>query len=125
VQSQYLTEKVNPARTDFELAQDDAEVGTVLFTEEISRAEIRDACVARVEDDLAGIIESINEAKTEKIRSYVDAEAPQYKILLKYLPDFIDDISANPKRAEIEGALHRQLHLREVKASRTTTDHPA
>jgi hypothetical protein len=98
VRSPYLTDKVNPARTDFELAQDDAEIGNVRFTEEVSRPEIRDACIRRVEADLEGIIRSINEAKTEKIRSYVEADAPQYKILLKYLPDFIDDISANPKR---------------------------
>jgi hypothetical protein len=113
VQSPYLTRKVNHARTDFDLAPEDAEAAPSLFTDEVSRAEIRDACVSHVAKDLAGIIQSINEAKAERIRDYVE-DAPQYKILMKYLPEFIDEISANPTRNEIETALHRQMHQREV-----------
>lgn len=115
VQSPYLTEKVNPARTDFDLAPDDAEAAAMLLSDEISRAEIRDNCIERIENDLSGIIELINEAKAERIRSYVNAEAPQYKILLKYLSEFINTISAAPTKSEIETALHRELHQREVR----------
>lgn len=116
VQSPYLTQKVNHARTDFDLTHEDAEAGDPnLFADEIGRAEIRNECIHRIETDLADIIESLNEAKAQKVRSYVQTDAPQYKILLRYLPDFINKLSADPTKAEIDAALHKELHQREVK----------
>lgn len=115
VQSPYLTQKVNPARTDFNLAHDDAESTETLFPEEVSRSEIRDACIQYVHKDLAGIIQSINDAKSDTIRKYVEAEAPEYKLLMKYLPEFIDEIPPSPTKAQIEAGLHREQHQREVK----------
>ena len=114
IQSDYLTKKVNPARTEFDLLQDDAEGRDNLFSDEVTRREIRDACVQRVQEDLAAVISSINDAKTESIRKYVE-EAPQYKILMKYLPEFINEVPPAPSKTEIDSALHRELHQREVK----------
>jgi hypothetical protein len=113
VQSDYLTEKVNPARTEFDLLQDDAE-GKDLFADEVTRKEIRDACVQRVQDDLSEVIKSINDAKAESIREYV-ADAPEYRILMKYLPEFIDQVPPAPSKTEIDTALHKELHQRQVK----------
>ncbi|WP_316192058.1 hypothetical protein [Bradyrhizobium sp. SZCCHNRI3018] len=117
VQSPYLTQHVNPARTDFDFASgDDGEVDQAsLFDDEIKRAEIREESLKCIEADLREAIQSINEVKEEKLRNYVKSDAPQYKILMKYTPEFIDKISPNASKSEMETALHRELYQREVK----------
>jgi len=118
VQSPYLTQHVNPARTDFDLgvSEDaDAEQGTLAFDEDIRRSDIRDECIRCIQEDLAEVIKSINELKEEKIRQYVQADAPQYKILLRHTPQFIDKISPTATKTDIEIALHRELYQRETR----------
>lgn len=117
VQGPYLTQHVNPARTDFDFSSgDDGEVDqSSLFDDEIKRSEIRDACLTYIQQDLSGVIQSINHAKEEKLRNYVKTDAPQYKVLMKYAPEFIDKISPAASKAEMEVALHRELYQREVK----------
>lgn len=117
VQSPYLTQHVNPARTDFDFASgDDGEVDQAsLFDDEIKRAEIREESLKHIQSDLREAIQSINDVKEEKLRSYVKSDAPQYKILMKYTPEFIDKISPNASKTDMDTALHRELYQREVK----------
>jgi len=117
VQSPHLTQHVNPGRTDFDLGvTEDADLDQgSLFPDEIRRSEIRDECIRLIENDLAGIIQSINEAKEDKVRNFVRGEAPQYKILIKYSDEFIDKIPPNPSKVEIDAALHRELYQRETR----------
>jgi hypothetical protein len=117
IQSPYLTQRVNPARTDFDFASgDDGEVDQAsLFDNEIKRSEMRDASLKYIQEDLAEAIQSINDGKEERLRNYVKTDAPQYKILMKYTSDFIDKISPNASKTEMEVALHRELYQREVK----------
>jgi hypothetical protein len=118
VQSPYLTQRVNPARTDFDFGPtEDADVDQASLSadSEIRRSEIRDECVQYIQQDLEAVIQSINEAKEEQIRTYVQTEAPQYKILLRYSKEFIDKISPTASKTDIEIALHRELYQREVK----------
>src|SRR5262249_40689624 len=67
-----------------------------------------------IQQDLAEVISGINQAKEERVRSYVLAEAPQYKVLMKYSSEFIDKISPSASKTDIEVALHRELYEREV-----------
>lgn len=118
VQSPFLSDHVNPARTDFDLEMlddDDAEEPTLAFGPGVRRADIRDKCIECIQDDLSKIIRSINEEKQEKIRQYVAQDAPQYKILLKHAEQFIDRISPTASKPEIDAALHREIFQREVK----------
>jgi hypothetical protein len=117
VQSIYLTQHVNPARTDFDFASgDDGEVDQAsLFDDEIKRSEIRDDSLKHIEADLREAIQSINEVKEEKLRNYVKSDAPQYKVLMKYTSEFIDKIAPNALKTDMETALHRELYQREVK----------
>lgn len=117
VQSLYLTERVNGARTDFDLArdEDDDTDQQNLLREEIRLAEIRQACIAYAHEDLADILTGMNEAKEESIVSYVEDEAPQYKILMRSLGEFVGQIPPNPSKPDIEAALHRQIYEREVR----------
>jgi hypothetical protein len=113
-----LTQRVNPARTDFDFGPtEDAEVeqASLFADDEVRRAEIRDECIRYIQEDLAEVIRSINEVKEEKIRAYVQTEAPQYKILLKYSDQFVDKISPSASKTDIDTALHRELYQREVK----------
>ena len=71
--------------------------------------------VQYINDELASIIGSINEAKEERILKYVQEEAPQYKILMRYRNEFIKKIPPESTKPDIEAALHRELHERELK----------
>ena len=118
VQSPFLSDHVNPARTDFDLElieDDDAEQPSLSFGPGIRRSDIRDECIKHIQDDLSKIIRSINEEKLEKILQYVAQDAPQYKILLKHTDQFIDNISPTASKSEIDAALHREIFQREVK----------
>ncbi len=123
VQSPYLNEHVNPARTDFDIGiAQDAEIDErSIFVDEIARADIRSECINRIQQDLAGVIQSINDAKVGKIVNYIDSEAPQYKILKKHLGELVDRLSANPTRADIEQVLHQEILIREVKLKQEGT----
>ncbi|MDX0604980.1 hypothetical protein GOD78_28185 [Sinorhizobium medicae] len=114
VQGDYLNDKVNNFRTDFEMSEDTEEELLGPVSGEIRRSEIRDASIDFIEQDLANLIATLNDLKTQKIMSFVQTDAPQYKPLLRYLPWFIRDIAPNASKTEIEFALHRELHRREV-----------
>ncbi len=118
VQGDYLNEKVNNFRTDFEMSEDTEEDLLGVTAGEIRRSEIRDASIDFIEDDLATLITTLNEIKTQRIMSFVQTDAPQYKPLLRYLPSFIRDIAPNATKTDIEFALHRELHRREVALKR-------
>jgi hypothetical protein len=118
VQSTYLSEHVTPGRTDFDFSPvEDADLDTVdLFAQtDIRRADIRNSAIPCIQEDLSKIIETINVAKLERIKTYVQTDAPQYRILLKYSSEFIDKLPPQPSRNEMETALHRELYNREVK----------
>tara|TARA_R110002020_G_scaffold10884_4_gene41377 strand:+ start:344 stop:2293 length:1950 start_codon:yes stop_codon:yes gene_type:complete len=124
VTGEYLNQRVNPARTDFVLSEQEVDdlahenANTDLFDDEIRRSEIREGVLEFVQDDLSGIIKSINEVKLKKIESYIESDAPHYRILLKRYPEFIDRIPRDGTRNEIEFALHRELHAIEVELKR-------
>ena len=93
VQGAYLTQRVNAARTDFDFGAEDAEDELPLFgNEDIKRADIRNECVRLIQQELAEPMKRINDIKEERVQAYVQAEAPQYKILMKYSRDFIGKI---------------------------------
>lgn len=118
VQGDYLNDKVNNFRTDFEMSEDTDEELLGVVPGEIRRSEIRDASIDFIERDLAALIDTLNEIKTQRVMSFVQTDAPQYKPLLRYLPSFIRDIAPNASKTDIELALHRELHRREVALKR-------
>ena len=116
VQSPYLDQRVNNVRTAFDIPHAEADDDQLpLLPDEIRLSDIRDASVQYFNDELATIIGSINEAKEVRIFKYVQEEAPQYKILMRYRNEFINKIPPDATKADIEAALHRELHEREVK----------
>jgi hypothetical protein len=71
-----------------------------------------------VQQDLKEIIDSINATKLDKIRKYIQEESPQYRILLRDTGKFLDKLSPAPSKSEMETALHRELHTREIALKR-------
>jgi hypothetical protein len=95
VQSTYLSEHVTPGRTDFDFSpveDADFDTGDLFSQTAIRRADIRNSAIPFIQDDLSNIIETINIAKLERIKTYVQTDAPQYRILLKYSSEFIDKL---------------------------------
>ena len=123
IQSPYLSEHVNTNRTDFDFSSTGDADMEFNFTGErlIPRAEIRDKALPFIEQDLEAIIQTINAAKLERVREYIANHAPQYRILLRYASEFINKLPPRPNRNQIEGALHQELHEREVALRRKST----
>ncbi len=112
----FLNEHVNQERTAFDIDDDtDAEAsqGTMLVPN-LKRAEIRNACVDFVRNDLSEVLADINSSKLERIRNYVASDAPHYRVLLKRADEFIDRIPPSGTKNDLELALHRELHQREI-----------
>lgn len=119
VQGEYLNEKVNNFRTDFEIQDTIGEELELELDEvDIKRSEIRDECIKFIQDDLSELIDDLNRIKIERVKSYVHTDSPQYKPLMRYVGDFVGDISPNATKMELELALHKELHKREVSLKR-------
>lgn len=116
VTGSFLNAHVNQERTAFDIDDEsDAEASQgSLLGPDLKRAEIRNACVEFVKSDLSSVLADINSSKLERIRNYVANDAPHYRVLLKRADEFIDRIPPSGTKNELELALHRELHQREV-----------
>lgn len=124
VQGSYLSSHVNNNRTDFDFGNlDDAEIELPLADRDqlIPKADIRSKALAFVQEDLADVIETINSAKLDAIRRYVHRDAPQYRILLKNPERFLDKLTPQPQRQELEAVLHKELFLRETELKKESS----
>lgn len=112
----FLNDHVNQERTGFDIddgTDAEASQGTI-FGPNLKRADIRNACVEFVRNDLSEVLADINTSKLQRIRSYVATDAPHYRVLLKRADEFIDRIPPGGSKNDLELALHRELHQREV-----------
>jgi len=112
----FLNAHVNQERTAFDIDDDtDADAAQEsLFVPNMKRAEIRKECIDFVRSDLSGVLADINTSKLERVRNYVASDAPHYRVLLKRAHEFIDRIPPSGTKNDLEMALHRELHQREV-----------
>lgn len=107
VTGEYLNTHVNQARTALDIGEDDAADDDAepdlpsLLTDDIKRSDIRDACIAFIQEDLASVLSDMNSVKLARIRRYVDDEAPHYRILLRRADEFIDRMPAGGSRADL------------------------
>ena len=86
-----------------------------MFSDEISLKAIREEALKTISADLKTFIDEINTQKEAALTSYVADDGPQYRVLMKYKTEFIDDIPPQASKTEIEMALHRQLYRRQVR----------
>ena len=106
--SEFLDKKVNANRLSFSFVEDDSLFAGI----EPSRSEID----SKVEECVKNILKDyFDEAKSERkeaVEKYITEEAPQYKPLMKHLPQAIEGIKFGSSVSSIEDRLHdakRQL----------------
>ena len=95
---------VNSERTRFDMLDQSADT---VFTGELCWQDIVDAAVAKVKDFLEPYTRPLNEAKKERIRTFVATEAPQYRPLLKHKADRIDALRSNLTDQQLDVELYQ------------------
>jgi hypothetical protein len=127
VQGAFLNAKANSERTDFAIPREgaaskadpadatDDEPPKTLFEGELTLKMIRDEAIRAVTADLKPFLDELNVQKQAALVSFIDEDAPQYRVLLKYSDEFINEIPPHASKNEIELALHKQLYQREVR----------
>jgi hypothetical protein len=105
VEGPYLDEHPNQERTQFSFP---VEGTSGDFTEDVTLAEIREAAIKCVNEDLAAFLEAINAAKRAVIDAFV-IEEPEYRPMVRYMAEFIDRIPPGASPRDLDAALHEQM----------------
>ena len=108
VSGKVLDESVNTSRTSFDLPEESDEG-------EISVQDIVEAAAQKIEEFLSDYLEEVRAQKDERIRRYISNEAPQYRHLLKYMPDRIKEIKPSLSDAKLDEELYRLRREFELK----------
>lgn len=103
VSSDYLDDRVNQQRTDFDTAQD----GGMKFPGELTWNTIEDSIIAVTKAILQPYTEVVRTQKEERIREYVNVQAPQYRHILKNYPDKLDQIPPTISDDKLDLELHQ------------------
>jgi hypothetical protein len=105
ISGKILDATVNGERTRFNLP--DSHPEGVLFPDEIALQDILDAAVGKAKDFLEPFTRPLNEAKKERIKTFVVTEAPQYRPLLKHKAEQIDSLRSNLTNEQLDVELHK------------------
>lgn len=73
------------------------------------------AVIGVISEDLEPYLAQINQQKEEALSAFIEQDQPQYRALMKYKDEFIDQIPPQATKAELDMALHRQIYQRQVK----------
>ena len=110
---------VNSERTSFSFPVADDEdqhahtPQTDLLAGELSLKLIREQALCKVSVDLKPFLDEINATKRASVDRYINEEAPHYRPLRRYMPEFIDSIPRNPTPRTLEMTLHEQLYRKQ------------
>ena len=99
-----LDATVNAERTRFDLLDQTADT---LIADELGWQEILDAAVDQAGEFLKPFTRPLNEAKKDRIKQFVTAQAPQYRPLLKHKPERIDALRSNLTDDQLDVALYQ------------------
>ena len=88
VSGKYLNEKVNSERTNFNFVDD----SNGLFQDEITKKELTTEIIKNAKQNLKSYLEKIKEEKLKQVENFIKKEAPQYKPVLKYQEEYLDQI---------------------------------
>jgi hypothetical protein len=99
--SDFLDKTVNQYRTDFDIFED----GELSFTD-LSYDEIYQETLKHVESYLSPFTEIVRQQKLDRIVSYVNEEAPQYRHVIKHHPEKLDQIPADVSDNKLDSLLY-------------------
>jgi hypothetical protein len=95
---------VNSERTRFDILDQTADT---LLENELGWQDILDAAVTKAKDVLEPFTRPLNEAKKERIKTFVVTEAPQYRPLLKHKAEQIDSLRSNLTNDQLDVELYK------------------
>jgi hypothetical protein len=107
VSGEYLDRHANSARTEFVFNPDDEDLSSDVAL--LSQKQLNDAVVATLRTALGTEIETANRTKLEVISSFVEQEAPEYRMLLRdeYRPMLEREVPAGAAGTKLDEALLR------------------
>lgn len=106
ITSEYLTEKVNSERMDFNISES---IEGLLDEEEILFKEIRDKVLEKIENYLEPYLTENKRVGKKKVTDFVTKKAPRYQPILDRISDDEKIVDPNISDKELELKLHKQL----------------
>ena len=103
ISGDYLDENVNNERTDFYIEKE----SDVLYPNAISLDEIENATLKEIRKYLEPYLSPISQNKLEKIHHFVETKAPQYRSIMKYKPESLDNIEPGLTEEKLDLELHK------------------
>lgn len=98
ISGKVLDNNVNTERTGFNIVDGEEET----LPEFITLKDIEKEAVNQVKEYLVDYLEPIKKEKIEKITNYINSKSPQYKTILKYKKEKLDDISPKISENDLE-----------------------
>ena len=104
--SSYLDNRVNPERINFNIPEEHDDFA-IEELRDISLMEIRNASVCMIEKELSPFLQTIREHKEQEIRNFIFNDAPEYRPLLKYATESLEQIPPGLPPAKLDIELHK------------------
>lgn len=106
VSSDYLDQRVNQQRTGFDTPPE----GGFVAPDDMVWSDIEEGVLSAISQQLMQFTETARTEKEKRIREYVNAQAPQYRHILKRHPEQLDMIPSGLSDRQLEARLH-EIHL--------------
>lgn len=110
IEADFLNESVNPERTGFGLAESDDN----LFKGEFTWRDVQTAVTEECRRFLEPYTGPIQQEKEERIRRFVNNEAPEYRVILAHIPDVIERIDPDVSDDQLDVELYKGYHSLQV-----------
>lgn len=104
LRSKYLDDNVDMNRLSFNIP-DGGPLESMINT--ITMDQIMKSVIVEVSEFLKDYLKPIADNKLKRIKEYVTCQAPQFRHLLKYMPDAIANIKPNLSEDKMDDELHR------------------
>jgi hypothetical protein len=106
ISGSYLDNRVNSERINFNIP-DEPDDFAIAELRDISLKEIRNAAVDMIEKELSPFLQTIRENKEQEIRNFIFNDAPEYRPLLKYATESLEQIPPGLLPAKLDIELHK------------------
>ena len=114
----YLDQIVNQERTSLNfISQAD---DTIQFQSEIAEEELKAKALEIIAEKLSPYLTSIRESKTKRVHDFINVSAPQYKPLLKYKPEILEQIKPDLKDDKLDLELYKHQQGLELEIKKET-----
>lgn len=114
IKGDYLDSIVNEERTNFNFPRENDAVD---FPDSIKESDFTKALLENLESGIKNILDEARDNKLEKIKNYIEKEAPQYRVLFKYKRNELRKLPFQSSD-KLELSLFKILHALEVETKK-------